>query len=185
MLTARVVEPNESMDNKMDQQLANWRSSLVSEVAGLEQQIGHLNETLASKREKIAALDKLLGANEGEAVRANVRQADNVTEKLLGDVDDSIFTPVRAYWRPILLTLVELGGRGRREKVIEIVGGKMQSILLPADRGRLPKSNHTRWKNRVAWQVSNMKSEGLVKKDGRRGVWEITDSGRKWLDDSD
>ena len=37
--------------------------------------------------------------------------------------------------------------------------------------------------NRVAWQASNMRARGFIKKGSVRGLWEITDEGRKWLDD--
>jgi restriction system protein len=81
-------------------------------------------------------------------------------------------------------TLVELGGRGRREQVIELVGQKMQNVLRPADYEKLPQSSFIRWENRVAWQASNMRREGYIKNDSPRGIWEITDAGRKWLDDN-
>src|SRR5262249_50312095 len=98
--------------------------------------------------------------------------------------DSELFTPTKAYWRPLLQTLVELGGRGRRERVTAIVGEKMKEILTRADRGRLPTSNYIRWENRVAWQASNMRRDGIMKDDSPRGIWEITDAGRKWLDDN-
>ena len=60
----------------------------------------------------------------------------------------------------------------------------MNSILTEADRKKLPNSNFIRWENRVAWQVSNMRKEGLISASSPRGVWEITDAGRKWLDDN-
>jgi hypothetical protein len=34
----------------------------------------------------------------------------------------------------------------------------------------------------VAWQASNMRARGFIKKGSARGLWEITDEGRKWLD---
>jgi hypothetical protein len=42
-----------------------------------------------------------------------------------------------------------------------------------------------RWRNRVAWQASQMRSPetGLIKPDSHRGIWEITAEGRRWLDD--
>jgi len=99
------------------------------------------------------------------------------------DVNDGIFTPVQAYWKPILRALIEMGGRGRREKVMDIVGQKMSGVLTPADYGTLSDSNVIRWRNRVAWQASNMRARGFIKKGSVRGLWEITDEGRKWLDD--
>jgi restriction endonuclease Mrr len=77
-----------------------------------------------------------------------------------------------------------MSGRGRRERVIDLVGKKMKDIFTPADSKKLPESKYIRWENRVAWQASNMRREGYIKKDSPRGIWEITDAGRKWLDDN-
>lgn len=79
-----------------------------------------------------------------------------------------------------------MGGSGERLKVVDAVGQKMQAILKPADHGLLPKSGWKRWRNRVMWQASNMRQpeQGLIKKGSPRGIWEITDAGRKWLDDN-
>jgi restriction endonuclease Mrr len=60
----------------------------------------------------------------------------------------------------------------------------METILTPADYGKLPKSGWIRWQNRVAWQASNMRAQGLIKNNSPRGIWEIADAGRKWLDDN-
>ena len=60
----------------------------------------------------------------------------------------------------------------------------MNGILTAADRKKLPQANFIRWENRVAWQVSNMRKEGFVSTASSRGVWEITEAGRKWLDDN-
>ena len=71
--------------------------------------------------------------------------------------------------------------RSRRRRVVDTVGEKMKGILTKADYGKL-QSGYTRWRNRVAWQASNMRRDGYIRNDSPRGVWEITDAGRKWLD---
>ncbi len=91
---------------------------------------------------------------------------------------------MHAYWPAILESLVELGGRAQREKVVERVGEKLASILTPADRELLKSGLDVRWKNRVAWQRLNMVKQGLLRGASPRGVWEITEAGRKWLADS-
>ncbi len=80
--------------------------------------------------------------------------------------------------------LVKVGGRGKRLKVIDAVGTKMKDVLTPADYGKLPKSGWMRWRNRVAWQASEMRQKGYIKHNSPRGLWEIADAGRKWLDDN-
>jgi hypothetical protein len=169
------------MENEMQQQLLLWKAALSGELAGLETQLEQIRAALAEKREKISAIDKLIGSKKDQGGgSAPVAQIQDIVD----DSEDRDFTPVKTYWRPILQTLVETGGRGRREKVIELVGKKMKDIFTPADFKKLPPSSYIRWENRVAWQASNMRRDGYIKKDSPRGIWEITDAGRKWLDDN-
>jgi hypothetical protein len=168
------------MDNEMHQQLLSWKASLSAELAGLETQLEQIRAALAEKREKIVAIDKLIGPTIEDGGNTAVTQIPD----LVDDLEDRDFTPVKAYWRPILQTLIEMSGRGRRERVIDLVGKKMKDIFTPADSKKLPESKYIRWENRVAWQASNMRREGYIKKDSPRGIWEITDAGRKWLDDN-
>ncbi|OLB35565.1 MAG: hypothetical protein AUH11_14285 [Acidobacteria bacterium 13_2_20CM_57_17] len=93
------------------------------------------------------------------------------------------FTAVGAYWLPTLQALVDLGGKARRDDVVELVGKKMQGVLTPDDHKMLPSGVEVRWKNRVAWQRENMKRLGLLRGDSPQGIWEITESGRQWLAD--
>ncbi len=64
--------------------------------------------------------------------------------------------------------------------MIDLVGEKMKDILTDADKGKLPQSGYSRWRNRVAWQASQMRSAemGFIKNDSRREyLGEITGQG--------
>ena len=162
------------MEKKMEEQLNNWKTDLEAKLGIIQMQIKQTRAEERDLKEKLEAINRLLGKSLKE----------HVEEVPAGEAaDDLSFTPTKAYWVPILEVLVELGGRGRREKVMELVGDKMKTTLLPADYAMLPDTNVVRWKNRVAWQTSNMRAGGLIKKDSPRGLWEITEAGRKWLDD--
>jgi restriction system protein len=163
------------MDEKMHQELMTWRASLLAEVSQLESELQQIRSALAEKREKVTAIDRLVGRTDPGPPQL---------EDLVDQLSDGVFTPTKAYWRPLLQTLVELGGRGRREQLIELVGQKMQNILRTADYEKLPQSSFIRWENRVAWQASNMRREGYLKNDSPRGIWEITGAGRKWLEEN-
>lgn len=160
----------------MPSQLSAWRAELERDLLVFEQQINALRAAAADKRQKIEAIDRLLGANhQPETVDLAASAASDESD------DDAIATPGSAYWRPILTVLAELGGRGRRRKVIELVGKKMEGILTPADYSTLP-SHGIRWRTRVTFQASHMRRvAGLIKNDSPRGVWEISDAGRQWL----
>ena len=164
----------------MEQQLAVHRTRYLAELQQTEDASKELRNKADELRRKLSAIDTLLGVGE---TRANEPHAQG--ESLEADVNDGIFTPIQTYWKPILQALVEMGGRGRREKVMDVVGQKMSWVLTPADYGTLSDSNVIRWRNRVAWQTSNMRARGFIKKGSVRGLWEITDEGRKWLDDQD
>jgi restriction endonuclease Mrr len=88
------------------------------------------------------------------------------------------------YWPPIIERLIELGGHGSRTEVIERVGKKLEPILTQAARGVMPSGAAVRWKNRVTLQRLNMVERGLLRNDSRRGTWEVTAEGRKWLTDT-
>jgi len=162
----------------MEQQLAVQRTKYLAELQQTEAAAKQLRTKAEELRRKLGAIDTLLGDAETSASEFPTEAEPSGT-----DVSDGVFTPVQAYWKPILQSLVEMGGRGRREKVMDAVGQKMSGVLTPADYGTLSDSNVIRWRNRVAWQASNMRARGFIKKSSTRGLWEITDEGRKWLDD--
>lgn len=161
--------------------LMELRAECVSQVAAAEQQVKALQVKIVEHRRKIAAIDTITGKpiSDPEDESEVVDPEDESSE-------DGTFTPVFAYWRPILEVIVEMGGRGKRQNVIDATGKKMAGILKPADYGKLPKSGRTRWSNRVVWQASDMRQpeNGLIKNGSPRGIWEITEAGRKWLDDN-
>jgi hypothetical protein len=165
--------------DEFDLGLAARREKYVEQLSQVEQTFLQLQAEIQNYRGKIAAIDTLIGGAE-----TTMKTTSSRTE--VEDLDEhGPFTPVKDYWRPVLRVLVELGGRGHRTKVIELVGEKMKDVLTPADFGRLPKTGHIRWRNRVAWQASQMRSQetGFIKSNSHRGIWEITEEGRKWLDD--
>ena len=90
-------------------------------------------------------------------------------------------TPQKMFWTPVLESLVEQGGEAPAQKVIEQVEIKMKNQLKPGDyepnRDRLPK-----WKKGVHFQRLAMVHEGLLVKNSPRGIWRITEHGRRWLE---
>ncbi|MFZ5365740.1 MAG: winged helix-turn-helix domain-containing protein [Patescibacteria group bacterium] len=89
-------------------------------------------------------------------------------------------TPQKEYRIPILESLIEMGGRGKMEKVLEKIKSKIKDKLTTADLGRLPSGTSIRWENAAQWERQKMKEEGLLMKDSPRGIWEITKKGRTY-----
>lgn len=88
--------------------------------------------------------------------------------------------PGKAYELPILQVLQQRGGRAAAREVIEDVGGLVEETLTPLDRDEL-ETGGLRWHKRVQFTRLRLVERGLVKKDSPRGVWEITDEGRRAL----
>jgi restriction system protein len=86
---------------------------------------------------------------------------------------------------PLLRTLVELGGEAKPQSVYPHVTKQFKSLLTEEDlAARLPSSPSTfKWHNLVQWVRQRLVDRGDI--DGAtRGLWRISDQGRKRLLDS-
>lgn len=91
-------------------------------------------------------------------------------------------TPEDSFRIPILQSLIELGGSAPMSDVLDKVEAKMRSQLNAYDRSPLPSHpTQIRWRNTAQWARNAMVKEGLMASDSQRGVWEITEAGRRWL----
>lgn len=90
-------------------------------------------------------------------------------------------TPESAYRVPILQALVELGGQGTVADVLNKVYEQMEDRLQPVDHEHLERGG-PRWRNTAMWERYNMKNMGYLRNDSPRGIWEITEAGRDYLD---
>jgi hypothetical protein len=88
-------------------------------------------------------------------------------------------TPRNGYRLPILETLVEMGGSAKVSNILNKVFNKMKDQLKPKDMEKLPSGISIRWENRAQWERLRLIDEGYLKKDSPRGIWEITDAGKK------
>ncbi|MBC8233697.1 hypothetical protein H8E77_29470 [bacterium] len=90
-------------------------------------------------------------------------------------------TPLRAYEKPILQALVQLGGSGTVDSVLSLVEEQMKAYFRPVDLEPISSGNMLRWRNTANWARNKLKKEGLIKADSPRGIWEISDKGREYL----
>lgn len=89
--------------------------------------------------------------------------------------------PEREYWRPILSIIAEAGGSAAANDVIEALGKRMKDVFKPRDLDAL-KMGEVRWRNRARFARLRMREQGLLSHTSHRGLWEITDAGRRYLD---
>jgi len=135
---------------------------------------------LTEFRKRVKDLQK-----EWQAIFANKAVKKKKTGKKYRKIQRGLRTPEDAYRIPILESLVELGGSGRISEVLDIVEKKMKAILNPYDYERLSSPPHDfRWRNTAQWCRNTMVNEGLLKSDSPRGIWEISEEGKKYLEEN-
>jgi len=171
------------------------RAKWEKELSSLELQLTALTNRKSELTRVLASLDGIIppkddgqsGAGRAPLPRVpalgTAPEVDPTAEQYAGRGKKK-FAPVGAYWVPTLQALVDLGGKARRDEVVELVGKKMQGVLTIDDQEMLPSGVEVRWKNRVAWQRENMKRLGMLRDDSPQGIWEITETGRQWLADA-
>ncbi|MBN8457527.1 MAG: winged helix-turn-helix domain-containing protein [Verrucomicrobia bacterium] len=105
-----------------------------------------------------------------------------VSKKFFGKSKKGEVTPHTAFYRAILESLVEMGGSGKTREVLDRVGEKMKGILKSLDYAVLPSDGKSiRWRNSAQWARNTMVNEDGRMKKSQSGIWEISESGREWL----
>jgi len=170
-----------SLDEEL---LKKWKGDLEEEIADVESRLEPLMSRRSELKEKLDAVKRLIPANGNSTPgkRAEVAAKSQPSAPEGNTPDKARFTPVELYHIPLMQSLLELGGSASSDQVIERVGEKMADILTREDLEPLPSGVDIRWRNRVAWQRHNLKRRGLIRSDSPRGVWQMTQAGRKWLD---
>lgn len=131
-------------------------------------------DRLASMRKEWMELDRAGEAHEDPASRTARRN--------IGKLRKGLRTPEESYYRPILESLVALGGKGRIGDVLDRVYKRMEKLLNEHDRQPLRSDpDMPRWRNAAQWARNSMVKEGLLRADSPRGEWEVTEQGRARL----
>lgn len=77
-----------------------------------------------------------------------------------------------------------MGGKATEKEVFESIEQKMGRFFNDLDLEILKDGYTKRWQKNVAWERYILVKEGLLKFDSPRGVWEITEKGKKILADN-
>jgi hypothetical protein len=88
--------------------------------------------------------------------------------------------PDAEYEVPILSILEAHGGRAPTREVIDALGEQLDGRLTDVDEQRLS-SGEVRWRNRAQFVRLGLIERGDMLKGSPRGVWEISDQGRRRL----
>lgn len=134
---------------------------------------------LAEFREKVKGLQR----EWVELLRSRPHAQKSWRRKTRSRLPRGLRTSDDAFRRPILESLVELGGSGSIQEVLDLVEKKMKSVLNEYDYQPLPSDKRSiRWRNTAQWCRNTLVRERLMKGDSSYGVWEISDQGRTWLE---
>ncbi|MBM4432922.1 MAG: hypothetical protein FJ025_02875 [Chloroflexi bacterium] len=103
-------------------------------------------------------------------------------KKRFARINRGLRTPEDAFRIPILETLVTMGGSAPVNDVLDRIGEKMKQTLNEYDRQPLPSTpTMLRWRNNAQWCRNTLVTEGLMKADSPRGIWEISQAGKEAL----
>jgi len=109
-------------------------------------------------------------------------QGSTIYKKKYSKISKGLRTPNEAFRLPILKALDELGGKGKINEVLEKVENYMKPFLKPIDYEKLKAD--IRWRNAACWERLKMVKENLLNPNSPKGLWEITEKGKKYLKNS-
>ena len=138
---------------------------------------------LTAFRDKAVALKKEWDGFAVIEVDEEDRKTAQTQRQNLGRLKRGMRTREESYYVPILQILSAMGGSGKVADVLDRVGEKMKGTLKQWDYEPLASSpDNLRWRNTAQWARNSMVNEGLLKKDSPRGIWEISDKGKQYLE---
>jgi len=144
-----------------------------------------------SRARRLEQIRRAFAAN-GDLLRQTVatptrQHAPSVTETYLREAPQprrlrqGEGTTLNAYRVPILRALVDVGGSAPASDVLAAVLDAMRGVLTESDYQVLADGRTERWYKTAEWCKYTMRVEGLIAADSPRGLWEITEAGRRWL----
>ncbi len=138
-------------------------------------------KAMLERAQKLSELHRDIRAL-GSRLGALVQAKPGGTSEVRAHLAKGLKTPQDAYRVPILRALADLGGSADLSVVLDRVYAVMKAKLNKHDLAPLPSDKDTqRWRNTAQWCRNAMREEGLIKEVSDRGVWEISEAGRKWL----
>jgi len=146
-------------------------------------------QTITDFREEVLHLQRkweVLFPNEEVEADIPVQSSANqeiLERRSLGRLQRGMRTPEQEFRVPLLKVLMDKGGSASMREVLAELEKRMNGILKDVDYNPLPSDPDTiRWRNTAQWSRQAMVNEGLLKNNSPRGIWEISDKGRKYLE---
>ncbi len=122
------------------------------------------------------------GVSRPRTVTKNSSRSSKTRTKKRSRVPTGTVLREESYEIPLLAVLEEEGGSGPASEIIQALGARLADQLLPNDRREL-KSGAIRWQNRAQFVRLRLVQRGDMAGDSPRGIWAISEQGRKRLED--
>lgn len=174
----------EVMENTIDELGQEGARASQNKDFATVRQLAEKGEQITEFRQKIVSLqEEWNNIISSESVQPKKYSANLISKskkkKLL---PRGLRTSPTNFYEPILRSLVDSDGRGLAKDVLKLVERSMKSSFNPYDLEGL-KSGVARWENTANWARLDMVRLGLLLPDSERGIWEITEKGKKWLEE--
>ncbi|MCS7005918.1 MAG: winged helix-turn-helix domain-containing protein [Cytophagales bacterium] len=181
-----------------------WQAKIVLQII---LQIMELKSEIEAKLEewkKIRELEEsVISGLSSKFSESEVKKAMILEEKVAGSSPCLVSKPIgfsigrhrrqvvdrtleKEFRIPILRALVKLGGSAKTSNVLNEVYEEVKHKLKTADFEELPSGGKKiRWRNAACWERKSMVEEGLLERYSPRGIWTITEKGRKFLEENE
>ena len=177
---------NERVKQALESCIAELESILSDINAGIKQAVDEGNYTYSQQliqeaeavKRTIEQVARIKDSSPLDPTSAPARTTRIRAAKQKRAVD---VTPQKEYQIPILEALVEQGGQASTSEVLRRVYEKVKHRLRPKDLEILPSGRDVRWENAVMWARNKLREQGLLSSNSR-GIWAITDAGRRYLE---
>lgn len=87
------------------------------------------------------------------------------------------------YRKAILEIVLDKGGKSSQQEVFNEFERMFGGVLNPIDKEILNDGYTSRWQKNIAAERYRLVAIGLLKKDSPRGVWEISEQGKRYLEE--
>jgi len=171
-------------------QLDQYSKELDAEIKSAEESIRSLQAKLADLRKRKAAVSYLalpdqqrsaggVNGNPHSVSPSSWPTSTQARQQTVGGGGREQ-TSYTGFDKPLLDSLVALGGKGSFDEVLQDMKSKIGPRLKPGDFDAVS-TGEERWRNTARWRRNALVKLGFLRTDSRRGIWEISEAGRAWL----
>jgi hypothetical protein len=155
----------------------------AAEEAKQRREYGNLSEIYESLEASVEARERVRAGFRRLFGQIMIVPSTNKTQekrrRVANKLRRGIKTPSHRFYKPILETVQQHGGRVSSYEVWPELERKIAGILREVD--RQPTEAGVRWHATVHAAVAELKKTRLMREGLKKGIWEITEQGIEWL----